>query len=339
MRTEVTRRNILQLALAPALLSRVQVGDMPPTVSRVYPGPDGRLVYVPDDRGNIIHDASHAGYRGGGVAIPTVPVRETIWPVRGDNTAHVQAAIDRVSAMPVDPTGFRGAVLLRAGVYPMATPVTIQASGVVLRGEGMGDTGTILVGTGTGRPAVPAANPGGAGGFGGGGPATLIRIAGRSGVTPQDDTDDGLFHGADANAAQVCVTWDSNQLDLDGENPYPALHFPPLEAVFAYPPLTALLSVPLALLPFDVAGAILEQKIKSGMVEQGLKANRHTDTRPQASDPRLQRPHHYALVDEADNIFIDEALFLSPSVSHSQSVAAVPCNTSMPWLLIRTSNL
>ena len=51
-------------------------------------------------------------------------------------------------------------MLLRAGYYRMATPVRIQASGVVLRGEGMGDTGTILVGTGTGRtaaraPAVP----------------------------------------------------------------------------------------------------------------------------------------------------------------------------------------
>ena len=41
-------------------------------------------------------------------------------------------------------------------------------------------------------------------------------------------------------------------------------------------------------MPVGVAGAILEQKIKSGMVEQGLKANRHTDTRPQASDPRLR---------------------------------------------------
>ena len=95
MSGEVTRRNILQMAMAPALLSRTQVGDMAPTVSKVYPGPDGKLVYVPDAQGNIIHDSSHAGYRGGGVPMPTVPVRETIWPVPGDNTAHVQAAIDR----------------------------------------------------------------------------------------------------------------------------------------------------------------------------------------------------------------------------------------------------
>ena len=32
----------------------------------VYPGSDGRLVYTPDEKGNIIPDFSHAGYRGGG---------------------------------------------------------------------------------------------------------------------------------------------------------------------------------------------------------------------------------------------------------------------------------
>ena len=93
----------------------------------MYPGPSGRLVYVPDEQGNTIHDASHAGYRGGGVAIPTVPVRETMWPVAGDNTRHIQAAIDRVSARPPDAAGFRGAVLLRAGYYRMATPLSDSA--------------------------------------------------------------------------------------------------------------------------------------------------------------------------------------------------------------------
>src|SRR5687768_17111933 len=102
MSIKVSRRGILQMAAAPALLSRGQIGDMAPTVSRVYPGPDGRLVYVPDEQGNTIHDASYAGYGGGGVAIPTVSVKETIWPAAGDNTAHIQAAIDRVSALPLD---------------------------------------------------------------------------------------------------------------------------------------------------------------------------------------------------------------------------------------------
>ena len=114
MGNTVSRRRLLQLGMAPVLLARAhaQVEDLAPTASRVYPGVDGRLAYVPDDQGNTIHDASHAGYRGGGVAIPTVPVRETIWPVAGDNTQHVQAAIDRVSARPPDAVGLRGAVLL-----------------------------------------------------------------------------------------------------------------------------------------------------------------------------------------------------------------------------------
>ena len=142
------------MALAPAALAGAQVEDLAPTVSRVYPGSDGKLVYVPDEQGNTILDSSHAGYGGGGVAIPTVPVKETIWPVAGDNTDNVQAAIDKVSALPLDKNGFRGAVLLRAGYYKMATSVTIKASGVVLRGEGSGDTGTILIGMGTGRAAA-----------------------------------------------------------------------------------------------------------------------------------------------------------------------------------------
>ena len=164
----VSRRTLLQLAMAPAVLAqtRATAQDLDPTVSKVYPGPSGRLVYVPDEQGNTIHDASHAGYRGGGAAIPTVPVRETIWPAAGDNTAHIQAAIDKVSSRPLDAAGFRGAVLLKAGYYRAAGPLKIQASGVVLRGEGMGDTGTILIGTGTGRSAPPGAGgPGDAAGI------------------------------------------------------------------------------------------------------------------------------------------------------------------------------
>jgi hypothetical protein len=183
----LSRRSILQLAMAPAFLSRAQVEDLAPTVSRIHPGADGRLVYVPDDKGDIILDSSHAGYGGGGASIPSVPVRETVWPVAGDNTEHIQAAIDKVSLLPLDKSGFRGAVLLRAGYYKLATPLRIQASAVVLRGEGMGDTGTILVGTGTGRPPAAAGAPGGPGG-GFGGQATLVQIGGASGVTARDDT-------------------------------------------------------------------------------------------------------------------------------------------------------
>jgi hypothetical protein len=95
----ISRRTILQVAIAPAVLVRTSAAaqDLDPTVTRVYPGPSGKPACVRDGQGNNIHDASYAGYRGGGVAIPTVPVRETIWPVANDNTQNIQAAIDRVS--------------------------------------------------------------------------------------------------------------------------------------------------------------------------------------------------------------------------------------------------
>ena len=188
--TVVSRRRMLQTAIAmtmaPAVLAAAEdadaLADLAPTVSRVHPGTDGRLVYVPDEQGNTIPDFSHAGYGGGGVPIPTVAIKETIWPVAGDNTANVQAAIDRVSALPLDQSGFRGAVLLKMGYYPMATPITISASGVVLRGEGMGDTGTILIGTGN-----PRANAGEGRGRGRSLP-TLVKIAGAAGWVTKDET-------------------------------------------------------------------------------------------------------------------------------------------------------
>jgi hypothetical protein len=120
--------------------------DIPPTTTLVYPGTDGKLIYVSDSLGNKIPDFSNAGYKGGGVAIPYVANKVTVWPITGDNSANIQAAIDKVSALPLDASGFRGAVLLKIGIYELEKPVSIKASGVVLRGEGMSDIGTILIG-------------------------------------------------------------------------------------------------------------------------------------------------------------------------------------------------
>jgi hypothetical protein len=72
-----------------------------------------------------------------------------------DAGASIQAAIDLVSKLPVDANGFRGAVLLKAGEYRLAGQIRISASGVVLRGEGIGPTGTILRATGTARRYDP----------------------------------------------------------------------------------------------------------------------------------------------------------------------------------------
>lgn len=102
----------------------------------VCAGPDGKLVYKTTPAGDRIMDFSSAGYMGGGVALPTVPVRRTVEPSGGpDDTAAIQAAIEAVSAMSPE-NGFRGAVLLAPGTYTCSGTISIGADGVVLRGSG-----------------------------------------------------------------------------------------------------------------------------------------------------------------------------------------------------------
>ena len=113
----------------------------------VHPGQDGKLVYAITPHGDRIPDFSSAGYEGGGVALPSVPVRRTVKPSGADDTAAIQQAIDEVSALPlVD--GFRGAVELSPGTFHCAQTLSITASGVVLRGSGTGDQGTTIEMTG-----------------------------------------------------------------------------------------------------------------------------------------------------------------------------------------------
>lgn len=154
----------------------INAQDLRPTTSLVYPGTAGKLEYVSDSLGNKIPDFSNAGYKGGGVSIPYVAVRATVWPVLGDNSANIQAAIDRVSALQPDASGFRGAVLLKMGIYNLETPVYIKASGVILRGEGMNDTGTILVGKIPKERQGPFSR------------AALVNISGASGAVAGEET-------------------------------------------------------------------------------------------------------------------------------------------------------
>jgi hypothetical protein len=108
----------------------------------VYPEAGGKLAYRALPGGDRIMDFSYAGYRGGGVSIPDVPVKATIQP-GGDDPANIQKALDQVSQLPLV-NGHRGAVLLAAGTYHCDKPLNIGADGVVLRGE----SGAILELTG-----------------------------------------------------------------------------------------------------------------------------------------------------------------------------------------------
>ncbi len=114
----------------------------------VHLGPDGKLVYKTTASGDRIMDFSFAGYMGGGVALPNVPVKKIVAPssdgsdTTKDDTAAIQAAIDEVAALPLN-DGFRGAVLLEPGIFVCSQTIRIPASGVVLRGSGCGP-GNIL---------------------------------------------------------------------------------------------------------------------------------------------------------------------------------------------------
>ena len=158
----------LALVLTPAVALRTIAAEKnePKKQAIVKLGEDGKLKYEPDDRGNMIPDFSRCGYMGGGVKLPDLPVKLTLTPRpgmekeleyyspdapemagTGDDTERIQKAIDTVSAMPLDKDGFRGAVLLKRGIYRVEGELDIKASGVVLRGEGQGKDGTIIVAT------------------------------------------------------------------------------------------------------------------------------------------------------------------------------------------------
>ena len=127
----------------------------------VFFNAEGKLEYKTTERGDRIMDFSHAGYMGGGVALPNLPVRRTVVPLAdgADTTPLIQTAIDEVSALPVDENGFRGAVLLAPGEFPISNTINIHTSGVALRGS-VAENGdlqsTLLM---TPRRASPTADP------------------------------------------------------------------------------------------------------------------------------------------------------------------------------------
>ena len=133
-----------------------------PQSAIISAGPGGALVYDADERGNRVPDFSYCGYAGCERPIPRAPVRVVVPPGGGDATARIQKAIDYVAGLPLDTNGLRGAVLLLRGRHELLGGLLLQATGMVLRGQGMGKDGTVLVAAGLDR-------------------RTLIRIAGQPG--------------------------------------------------------------------------------------------------------------------------------------------------------------
>ena len=101
-------------------------------------GTNGELTYHPDENGYVLPDFSHAGYKGGGIDMPDVPAVQEISPISGDNTAHIQDAINSIGLLPINDQGIRGALLLKAGTYDVYGTLYIKYDGVIVRGEGQG---------------------------------------------------------------------------------------------------------------------------------------------------------------------------------------------------------
>jgi len=115
---------------------------------------EGKLSFTTDAKGNQIPDFSYAGYMASEKAIPNVENKIFVPKQEEDATLKIQAAIDYVGNLKLNKSGFRGAVLLDKGTFKISGTLFLKKSGVVLRGSGNDENGTILLGTGLKREAV-----------------------------------------------------------------------------------------------------------------------------------------------------------------------------------------
>nr|MBP6759661.1 pectate lyase [Flavobacterium sp.] len=115
---------------------------------------EGKLSLTADAKGNQIPDFSYAGYLASEKAIPNLENKIFVPKQEQDATQIIQAAIDYVSELKPNKSGFRGAVLLDKGTFKISGTLYIKTSGVVLRGSGNNENGTVLLGTGLNRESV-----------------------------------------------------------------------------------------------------------------------------------------------------------------------------------------
>jgi hypothetical protein len=141
----------LFLAIPFFVFAQSKPKPLPPPVQL---GADGKLVYSPDSSGNRIPDFSYCGYKASERPIPFVGVKVVVPVADGDATQRIQMAIDYVASLPVNADGFKGAVLLQPGIYPVEGRLKINGTGVVLRGSGFGQNGTTIVADGIERETL-----------------------------------------------------------------------------------------------------------------------------------------------------------------------------------------
>ncbi len=118
------------------------------TSSWVFYNSDKELKYKTTEKGDRILDFSFAGYKGGGVALPTAPIVKEI-SSEGENDASdkIQRAIDEISVLPLR-NALRGTIVLDSGVFNCSKTISIHSSGIILTGKGSGSNGTVINMTG-----------------------------------------------------------------------------------------------------------------------------------------------------------------------------------------------
>lgn len=118
---------------------------------------DGSLSYTAGEKGDVLPDFSRVGYFQGDRPVPDIAVVTTLSP-SDDAEKQIQNAINGIAKRPPDQNGFRGAVLLKKGFYTIKGKITIEYSGIVVRGEGQ-DTRLIAAGT-VNRPLIDVSGKG-----------------------------------------------------------------------------------------------------------------------------------------------------------------------------------
>lgn len=106
----------------------------------------GKLVYPPyNQNGDHLFDFSYAGYNEGWTPLPQpneIATTMTLSPGDGqtDDADRIQEAINQISSLPQSSSGFRGSLVLSAGIFYVGHPIEINQSGIILKGDASGGT-------------------------------------------------------------------------------------------------------------------------------------------------------------------------------------------------------
>ncbi len=151
----------LAFVLGSVVFSMITIPTLAAESQWVFPGEAGRLLHQSRASGDRVPNFASVGYRGGTETIPHIGTQISVSPTGGDDTNAIQSAINFVSSLPLDANGFRGAVELTSGEFLIRSSIDIRRSGVVLRGAGDSDAGTVLRALGTSQRSLVNIETGG----------------------------------------------------------------------------------------------------------------------------------------------------------------------------------